>query len=138
MLCIYAMILGLWICCLEGKPVAGSAWFAGQAWLRWYADFAGLPELRGGQLLSADYDAHGLKNRIIPLNVPFALHINPGVGGLSFGDWSALKDSIQDTHLQLIFIQALRRRVMGFCTLTAMTPAYDIPHRSVFGHRPPA
>lgn len=80
MLCISAKFLGLWIRCLEGKPVAASACFAGQAWLCGYADFASLPELRGDQLLSADYDAHGLKDRIIPLDVPFALHINPGVG----------------------------------------------------------
>ena len=81
MLCICAkiLILDLWIRCLEGKPVATSAWLTGQGRLCCYADSASLPGVRRHQLLSADCNAHGLKDGIIPLDVSFALQSRPGV-----------------------------------------------------------
>ena len=104
MLCICAKAVMLWSRCPEGEPVTASAWLAGQAWLCCYADFSSLPEMRGHQLLSADYDSHGFEDRIVPLDVPFSLHRQSAVGRWLRGEWAVLRGKFQDTHLQLVLI----------------------------------
>ncbi len=117
--------------------MTASAWLAGQAWLCCCADFLGLPQMRGHQLLSADHNAHGFEDCIVPLDVPFALHIQSGVWKLSLGEWSVLRGYAQDTYLQLVFTQAFGGRVSEFCSLAAQSSACDTCQRSVLAHYPP-